>query len=345
MGTSELLLSDCKNGDLLYTDIYSQSGILLAAKETFLNEFIIQRLQYLGVDKVKIYRKDSASSYDCQREAFSSRYIDALENLTKAVKALAAGEGFEYKHIETARETVVGAYRSNAAVAQCLTGIRSFDDYTYTHCLNTAFYALLLSRWLGLTRTECKLAVEAGLLHDIGKLKIPPAILNKPGRLTPEEYEVIQKHPAYGFEMVVDIREIKKEVKYAILMHHERMDKSGYPLKTEPKDIGLLAKIISVADVYDAMVSDRIYKKRTTPFEAFDMFRSIGYSIFDVDLINCFLKNIANCYVGARVLLKNGEHAKIVYIPPQNITDPVLEINDTYVSMQESPDYTIEEML
>jgi HD-GYP domain-containing protein (c-di-GMP phosphodiesterase class II) len=188
--------------------------------------------------------------------------------------------------------------------------------------------------------------VLAGLLHDIGKARIPEAIVKKHGKLEPEEYEFMKKHPTLGYNIVKDIPDIKDEIKEAILMHHERKDGTGYPQRVKGDEIGLYAKIISIADVYDAMTSERVYKKRITPFDTFREFESEGYQSFDTKIMLTFLSNIAAYYLGSRVRLDTGETGEIVYLPPQHISRPVIKVGkDRYVDMYRESDRRIVEML
>jgi putative nucleotidyltransferase with HDIG domain len=175
------------------------------------------------------------------------------------------------------------------------------------------------------------LLFTAAVFHDIGKTKIPIEILNKKARLSDEEFEIIRKHALYGYEMIKSTGCIPNDVCKAVLLHHEHEDKSGYPFGFGGGQLGLYEKILAVADVYDAMTSDRVYKKRATPFEVFEMFKTVGIGIFDIDVLNVFLKNISTYYTGMKVLLSNGETGEIAYVPPHDITNPIVVVNANYI--------------
>jgi putative nucleotidyltransferase with HDIG domain len=207
------------------------------------------------------------------------------------------------------------------------------DGYTYTHSINTAFYAMLIAKWLKLPGKNIREVIEAGLLHDIGKAKVPERILNKPGPLTKDEYDEMKKHPVYGYSILDDEKSVSISVKKAVLSHHERLDGSGYPNGVSNDSLSLYTKILGIADVFDAITSDRIYKKRSTPFDAFSVFTSIGIRGFDMTIVNTFLNNIVSYYVGANVLLNNGYKGRIVYIPPYDIVNPVVDIKSNFIDL------------
>lgn len=205
------------------------------------------------------------------------------------------------------------------------------DEYTYTHSVNVAFYSALMAKWLKYSEREIKRVIEAALLHDVGKIKVPSALLNKIGKLLPDEFEEIKKHAIYGYEMVSEIKELSSEVKKAVLMHHEREDRSGYPFKAGAEDINQYSKIVAIADVFDAMTTDRVYKKGVSPFDAFFMFQTTGQESFDIKIVGTFLGNICACYTGTNVLISTGDIGRVVYIPPHNISRPVIKVASGYL--------------
>lgn len=166
--------------------------------------------------------------------------------------------------------------KNNPIIINVLNKIKGIDEYTFTHSINTAFYSMLISMWMDLEDRQIINATQAGLLHDIGKIYIPNEILNKPGRLTQEEYEMIQKHTLYGYFLICEFEEINQEVKRAVLFHHERNNLAGYPLSACSDYVGLVSRIVAVADVYDAMTTDRVYKKAASPFEAIEFLENEG---------------------------------------------------------------------
>ena len=144
--------------------------------------------------------------------------------------------------------------------------MRDVDDLTYVHSMNVALIASVIGKWMGYNQEKIKVLTLAGLMHDIGKLLIPEKILNKPGNLTDNEYEIMKKHVNLGYEQVKN-KFMPMSVKEAILLHHEKCDGTGYPFGLKSDKIPETAKIIAIADVYDAMTSSRIYRAPICPFE------------------------------------------------------------------------------
>jgi putative nucleotidyltransferase with HDIG domain len=228
----------------------------------------------------------------------------------------------------------------------CLNKVRSIDEYTYAHSLNVALLCSLLGSWLNLDESNIKRLTSCGLLHDIGKSKIPREILNKPEALTPAEFEEIKKHPTLGYKILEKNIAISKDVALGVLMHHEREDGSGYPLGLESSQISYYAKILAVVDVYDAMTSNRVYKKRQPPFDVLELYESEYLTKCDTGIMLTFLKHISSYYVGNIVKLNDGTEGEIIYINQNRISKPLVRLsNSSVVDISMHPHLKIVEML
>jgi HD-GYP domain-containing protein (c-di-GMP phosphodiesterase class II) len=192
---------------------------------------------------------------------------------------------------------------------------------------------MLLAKWLKLDETDIKKAVQSGFLHDIGKSKIPLEILNKKEPLTKDEFSRIKKHPIYGYYILDENNYLDIDVKRAVLLHHERLNSTGYPFSISSDRISIFAKIVSIADVYDAMTSNRIYKGSVTPFMAFEMFLTDGLCLFDTYIMKEFINHISTYFIGSKVILNTGESGRIVYIPPNDVLSPIVLVNGEYASL------------
>jgi HD-GYP domain-containing protein (c-di-GMP phosphodiesterase class II) len=160
---------------------------------------------------------------------------------------------------------------------------------------------------------------------------IPTEILNKKGNLTKAEFAIIKHHPVLGYDSIKDISHLSSSAKKAVLLHHERLNGSGYPYGLSGSDIDLCTRIVSIADVYDAMTQNRIYKNKMNPFEAFKIMKTDGIEIFDFKIAETFLRNVAGLLIGLNVLLEGEEVGEIVYIPPYDITSPMIRIGSKVV--------------
>lgn len=225
-------------------------------------------------------------------------YFNGVKTVKGIFAGLSADKRLDYPSVLTLAESVYLCIEKGPQLFKIINEEHEIRDATYHHSFNTAFYSMFIGKWLDFPVNEIKKVILSGLLHDIGKSKIPDAIINKKGPLSDQEMQIMQSHPALGYKMICQMAEIDAEVKEAVLLHHKRLDGSGYPEKimAADRDLGLCARIVAFADVFDAMTQDRTYKEKVSPFKAFEMFRSIGYRLFDKEIIDIFLLNIPIFY-------------------------------------------------
>jgi putative nucleotidyltransferase with HDIG domain len=211
-----------------------------------------------------------------------------------------------------------------------LARIKHADQYTYMHSVAVAALMTSLARSMGLPDDQVQIAGMAGLLHDVGKVEIPDAILNKPGRLSPEEMRIVQKHPELGEAMLRRDAEIPPEVVRVCRNHHERFDGKGYPDGLARDDIPLLTRMASVCDVYDAVTSNRPYKKGWDP--AFALHKMLQWNgQFDPDVLQAFIRAIGRYPVGSIVSLTQSELGLVV---AQNRDTPELPVVKVFYSIR-----------
>jgi len=192
-----------------------------------------------------------------------------------------------------------------------LSDIRIADNYTFAHSVNVAVMAITAGISLGLSRSQLKNIGLGSILHDLGKVKIPSSILNKEGKLSPDEFLEIKKHPGFGYEMVKTQELIPGPSALIIYQHHERMNGEGYPEGLKSEQIGLLSRISAVADVYDALVADRPYHSAYPPYKAIEILESSG-ELFDLKVLHNFIQHIAAYPIGTFLGLSNGEIGIVV---------------------------------
>jgi HD-GYP domain-containing protein (c-di-GMP phosphodiesterase class II) len=206
------------------------------------------------------------------------------------------------------------------------------DDYTFNHSISVSILAISLGKWARFTKDEIFDLSIAGLFHDIGKLRVPDNIINKPGQLTPEEYNIVKKHSLYSHEILVQTEKFNEDVLLGVLHHHEKLNGLGYPNNLKGDEIHPYAKVITICDIYDALVSQRTYKERENPLKVADYIKGESFNSLDPLLSHIFLDNISRFYVGNKVLLSNGETGKIVYIHPQDKTKVIVKIGENFIN-------------
>ena len=234
--------------------------------------------------------------------------------------------------------------RGGIHVFDILHNMRDYDDSTFNHSMNVALICNVFADWMHMSAMEKEIATVCGLLHDIGKLRIPERIVKKASRLTDEEYDLIKTHPMEGYNILFESRFISS-VQNAALMHHERSDGSGYPLGLKGNQIDKFAKMVAIADVYDAMTAARVYRGALCPFKVIEMFEQEGLSMFDPEYILVFLENIVQTYIRNWVRLSNGKEGEIVMLNKQRLSRPVVLCGTEFINLADHPEISIEEIL
>ena len=222
--------------------------------------------------------------------------------------------------------------------------IRSYEDLIYVHSMNVALICYVFADWLHMNKEEKELLIIAALLHDIGKTSIPKDVLSKKEKLTDDEFELIRKHPMEGYNLLRNTG-IDDRVKQGILQHHERCDGTGYPYHNVSANICDFAKIIAIADVYDAMTCNRTYRQGICPFIVIDVLEKEGYQKYDPKFLLPFLERISQCYINSKVLLSNGCQGEVIMLNPQQLARPVIKVGDEYVNLAENHYVSIEAVL
>ncbi|AKN29669.1 phosphohydrolase [Clostridium carboxidivorans P7] len=348
MGKKCVLVSECKIGDIIAQKIVSKYGATIAVENTVINNYIIKKLATFETKYIWIYSIDKDELPKIDKTSFSDvkkNYKTNIIEINQVVNDLCKGKKVEVNKIDKISNSIYKNINDEYYIVKCLSELRDSEEYVYTHSVNVSFYGMLLSKWLCLTKKDINQIVVAGLLHDIGNVKVPIEILNKKGKVDVEEFDEIKKHPIYGYNMVKDTSIVSDVVKEVILMHHERMNSTGYPLGKDGDELSIYCKIIAVVDAYDAITSDRTYRKRRTPFEAFEILKNNSMEYFDIHVMDTFLENIAACYVGSKVLLTNDEEGEILYVPPHCITNPVVSIGERYIDLSKESDIKVKAML
>ena len=235
--------------------------------------------------------------------------------------------------------SLVSPKQTTLDVFDMLHNMRQVNDSTYAHSLNVAIISRIIGKWLHFSNEELDTLTLAGLLHDIGKTKIPDEVLNKDGKLTDEEYQMIRNHPKYGYD-ILKSQPLNSHIKKAALMHHERCDGSGYPMGLTMEEIDDYALIIAIADVYDAMTAARSYRAPLCPFEVIAEFEKDGLQKYKPKYILTFLENIANAYQNNRVMLSDGTSARIVLLNHRRLSKPLVQLDDgACIDLEKSPLY------
>ena len=220
---------------------------------------------------------------------------------------------------------VVESLDRNRDALLSLVRLKSADEYTYVHSVAVCTLMVALGRQLGLDDEQCREAGMAGMLHDLGKATIPLDILNKPGKLTPEEYDIIKQHPVRGYEMLAASTKVSDGARDVCRHHHERWDGTGYPDGLKGGQISLLARMGAVCDVYDAVTSDRPYKAGWDPANALSQMAT-WQGHFDPMVFQSFVKCVGIYPTGSLVRMKSGRLAVVLDQNSTALTKPRVKV-------------------
>jgi len=286
------------------------AGILNArgsTREEFIKLLEEKKLDYVGL---KSFTLGDDEDGDLPVKGLQL-YHDAVSTMTDLFSRVKSGKMPPFGETEEVVDGFVDKLSSNRSLLKLLSSLKSYDAYTYQHCVNVGILALLLGEAEGLEDQNLRWAGVAGMMHDVGKVKIIPEILNKPGGLTLREWETMKTHPSFSAEIVQGMGG-SGEVVMAVGGHHMNFDGSGYPVRSDGLGPSNLASLVSVVDAYDAITTIRSYKKPMDPVEALEFLRNGRGSKFNPLHVDTMLKVVGEYPPGTLVRLTSNEVVVVV---------------------------------
>ncbi len=332
-----------KPGMKLDHPVVDRLGHILVARGAELDEYVINSMIKLGIMTVYIQEGEPDSEEeesglqisDKAKQNIEKLYTEDRSKVTldESVRKRVA-EGIQYIYSDTSSDELantttniaddlMSAINANDAIAIDISALKTSDEYTFKHSVDVATIAMIIAKKQGLSQEEIREIGVTGLLHDVGKTKVPLEILNKPGKLTDDEFAVMKQHSVFSYNIVKENKEFSPNVCLGVLQHHEKINGRGYPLGLNEKEISPYAKILSVADIYDALVTERPYKAAYSQRDAVEMIMSMTMEL-DMTAMKSFLESMILYPVGSIVELSNGEKAKVVRNSPYYILRPTV---------------------
>ncbi|MDD3699040.1 MAG: HD-GYP domain-containing protein [Atribacterota bacterium] len=314
-----------KPGMIVGYPILREDGVIFVKEGVVLNNTLINRLQKLGFEN--IYIRDSRFpdtdleeiiSHDLRRQAL----VTLNETFYQAIK----GKEVSLEPLKELVDGIIEEILSSKKSVVSLVQLRQYDDSVFTHSVNVAALSVFIGKFLGFSRSQLKTLALGSIMHDLGKIKIPVEILNKPDKLSPKEWELIKKHSSWSAELITEKMPEEIESIEIALQHHERMDGSGYPYGLIGEDIHFLSRICACADVYDALTVDRPYRKRFSYAEALEYLMGNSHSLFDLQVVTTMVRHIAPYPVGEVVKLTSGETAVVIKLNEGLPIRPVVRV-------------------
>jgi len=336
-------VSSLQPGMKLGKKIYNEDGIILLSENAELSEAIIRRLRAHGLDYVYVAdaRTEDVVIQDLIEDETRRKALQEIRtSFRKLTEPTMKGLIYPYmgKTFTGLVESIMDDLSSREDAMIMMMNINSMDHYLYRHSLNVCVYTLLLGQIYGYSKEELTLLGLGAMLHDIGKTKLPLDLLNKPSRLTDEEFEQIKRHPVIGFQMLKDEPGIPLKSAHCAYQHHERINGTGYPRGLKGENISEFARWIAITDAYDAMTTHRVYRPAMLPDQALEVLYTGCGEWYEKSKLELFRDHVAIYPLGMTVKLSTGEQGVVVKIHKEIPHRPVIRvITDPYGAELKSP--------
>lgn len=347
-------------GTKLLEDVYYNNELIIS-KGTILNENMIMRLKKYGIYQIMVEMNIDEEVIEEESDIYSQKvyeikkskefhkfektFTENIGHVEKIFSGVISNDDEIKPNILLEQiDEILSNGRNGFHILEMMACVKKYDDVTFAHCLNVGMLSHVIGKWLGKSDTELEILTLAGILHDIGKLMIPAEIIDKKGKLTDEEYTLVKTHSKHGYNILKN-QSLDDRIKYAALMHHERLDGTGYPQHIGRDKIEDFAKIVSIADVYDAMTADRSYRKGMCPFKAISIMEEEGFQKYDAEYLLTFLRNTAEAYINMPVRMSDDTKGKIIQINPYQASKPLVLTERGFVDLSKDKELTIKEIL
>lgn len=353
-------LKDIKDNVLLAKPVVLSNGYVLVQKGTVISEENAEKLMERGIKEVSIvadgFVKKDNDGYINEKirpeskktteeyHQFKLMYDTQVDTAKEKITGFLEGEKVSMDEFYSVTGNILEKLNNKSELFSYMIYLKNNEEYTFNHCVNVSLLCNSFAQWCQMNENEKKNLTIAGLLHDIGKILIDPNILNKRGKLDDNEYMEIKQHTLKGYNMILDY-DLPEEIKEAALMHHEKIDGTGYPLGLRDNEIGRFARIVSICDIYEAMTAERCYHPRNCPFDVIKDFEEKRFGLLDTRYLLIFLKNVAYNYLGSNVLLSDDTYAKVVFINNKRYSRPIVKCGDKYIDLMTRPELKIKEII
>lgn len=360
----KILTSQAVPGMIIEEDVYTTANHLIIPAGTTVSNKVITRLKFYSIHQITVSIPDEMAKAPApaplvpkeeiysekvkntrEYKAFSSAVKRSTERFHNQISSIVEKDApIDEDALVADVNSVLMYARNGMHVFDMLHSMREFDDETFLHSVNVAMIANVLGRWMHFTRRDLDTLTLCGLLHDIGKLVMPPEIIKKPAKLTDSEREIMMTHPLRGYNILRN-QKANIHVQMSAIMHHERCDGSGYPMGIKADQIDRFAKIVMVADVYEAMTAARPYRGPLCPFEVISIFESEGLAKYDTRTVMTFLEHVNQTYLHNNVRLSDHSEGVIVMMNPTSLSRPVIQIGNDFVDLSREHNLYIEAIL
>ncbi len=349
-------VNELEEGMILADAIFDQTGKMLLSEGIVLRHIYIQKILDLGLENVRIADEDCGiitrvndfESTVLKDMIMNSTRQDAKSAVKRCMDNVVSRTQVDMDKLYLVVNQIIDEILSSDIVAFNLSQLREVDQYIFDHSVNVSILSIITGIYMGFNKVRLIELGIGALLHDIGKILVPQDVLNKPDRLEDDEFGILKLHTIRGYEALKQIKQFSDASLEAVLSHHERCDGRGYPQGRHKDEIHVYAKIVAVADVFDAVTADKVYREKEDPYRAMYYVIDELDSKFDREIVKKFLKVVGYYPLGLYVTLNNGEYGIITKVNKDRPTVRILMdvagnvVKDfLIVDMQKNPSISI----
>lgn len=341
METIKVPISELRLGRVISEDIFSNTQYPILFKDTTITYEHLHVFNAFNISKVPVYKEAlnekltevvDESHSAAQPEViltFKTIYFNAVEQFKREFKNWEAGAKVDIAKARAIILPLIEIVLEDRTIIFDLNEYSNPKDYLYHHCIATGMISAVIAQKLNYDRGLTLQIAIGGLLADCGMAKIHPRIRDKKTTLTEQEFNEVQKHPVYSFNMIKDLSILKETMKEAIFQHHERLNGSGYPKGEKIANISIFAQIIAVADVFHAMTCERLYRSKQSSFKVIEMINESEFGKFDIKVVRALIDIVADLPIGTIIELSNLERGEVMFVNKFAPTRPLIKLNGT----------------
>jgi HD-GYP domain-containing protein (c-di-GMP phosphodiesterase class II) len=355
-------VNQLQEGCILSEDVLGKSNNPIIPKNTILTPLLLTVLKKFFIEDVyvksvlangepfkpsEIIENNQNQERERVEEENISLYLKAVQQYKHIFQTWQSGVPIDIGEVRAVIIPLLDKLLESKGELFSLYRYTTKEDYLYHHAISVGLLAGFIAKNLSYDKGDYYQIAISGVLCDCGMAKIDPRLLTKSSALTSDEYKEIKQHTVYGYKMIQKLPTLQEGAKLAVLQHHERNDGSGYPFGLDEKKIHPYSKIVAVADVYHAMISERLYRAKQSPFKALEQLQADSFGKLSMENVQVLLDNLTAFTIGTKVKLSNGETAEIVFIYPDSPTRPMVKNLETnqFVSLREHRNIHIEEVI
>jgi len=337
-----LRIDDVKTGMTLAEPVFNMNGTKLLGEDSVLTEKMILRLRNAGAKRLWV----TDDSFSFLQEFGPQKIVgETVKELEKAKSQIVEGKAFDIQVINEVSHEVVEQIIINELPFAEMVRMKSTETSVFEHMADVSLLSVITAKSMGMDKLDMRFLCFAALVHDVGKLMIPGEILGKPDKLNDTEMRVVKKHPLIGFDVLSGIDGINKHAPVVALQHHERLDGSGYPNGIKGNQIHLYSRIVAIADIYTALIREKVYRPRLPVYEAGEILWSQADGGLDRSLTSNFLRNVVAFPLRSMVKLNNGLVGKVVYQNSDFPTRPIVSVDGEMIDLAETPTVFVAEVV